>query len=78
MRLASPSLIKIEDGEYARGKRIQVVRRAEVEREMRSVLEVLRFLQKVQKAGDRLEFGCTVAQIEGNRLLYCGTSLEKH
>jgi hypothetical protein len=77
MRLSSPSLIKIEDGEYARGKRIQVVR-AEVEREMRSVLDVLRFLQKIQKAGDRLAFGCTLAQIEGNRLLYCGAFLEKH
>jgi hypothetical protein len=78
MRLSSPSLIKIEDGEYARGKRIQVLRRVEVMKEMKSVLEALRFLEKTQKPGDRLVFGCIASQIEGNEMLYCGTFLERY
>jgi len=77
MKLSSPSLIEIEDGEYARGKKIQVVRRTQIEREMRPVLEALIFLERIQKPGDRLDFSCIATQIEDTKMLYCGTFLER-
>lgn len=78
MKFSSPFFLEIKDGDYARGKEIQVQSKGRpIEKEMWPVLEALKFLQTVRELRDKLVFQCVAVQTEDSKALYCETYLEE-
>jgi hypothetical protein len=67
-------LIKIEDGEYARGKSIQVTDENQ-SNTASVVLEGLAFLSKIRQPGDELTIECKSFFTKSGRATLCEASL---
>ena len=76
MKLSSSSMIKIGDGEYARGKRVQVTNDNQYDA-IPTVLEGLEFLSKIQQPGDELTLECESVQTKSGQATSCQVSLTK-
>jgi len=72
----SPSMIEIRDGEYARGKKIQVTNDNQYDA-MPTVLEGLEYFLRVQQPGDQLTLECESILTESGKATSCQVSLTK-
>jgi hypothetical protein len=69
-------MIKIGDGEYARGKRVQVTNDNQYDA-IPTVLEGLEFLSKIQQPGDELTLECESVLTKSSQATSCQVSLTK-
>jgi len=76
MKLSNSSMIKIEDGEYARGKRVQVTNDNQFDATA-TVLDGLGFLSKIQQPGDEFTLECESILIKSGQATSCQLSLTK-
>ena len=76
MKFSSPSWIEIDDGEYARGKKIQVSDNQHDA--VLTMLERLDFLLSVQQPGDRITLDCQTVSTRKGDLTECQLSFTRH
>jgi hypothetical protein len=69
-------MIKIEDGEYARGKRVQVTNDNQYDA-IPTVLEGLKFLSRIQQPEDELTLECESVMTKSSKATSCQVSLTK-
>jgi hypothetical protein len=76
MRASRPSWV-INDGEYGRGKRIQVINEGQGD-DMPTVLEGLQFFLSVQQPGDRVMLECRDIFTKRGELAACQVSFTRN
>jgi len=77
VKVSSPSWIKIDNGEYAKGKRIQVTSESQYGA-VATIREELEFLLSVQRPGDKVTLECRDISTARGELVACQISLTRN